>query len=127
MWVGLKSHRLFAFAWVRDLGYCAVQCLLVGDTAAMVSVQHKKVYADFFHAVGGPVRGLANVRRVDITAQSEQIAHQCLVRLPEVGPQDFRGTGLMRGPRGVSPETFYSRFQPVGSNVVGTQSKGGAT
>jgi len=24
MWIGLKSHRLYAFAWVRDLGYCAV-------------------------------------------------------------------------------------------------------
>ena len=70
MWIGLKSQRPFAFAWVWDLGYCAVQCLLDGGTAAMVSIQHGRCTPIPFTLLVDPVSCWANVRRVDITAQS---------------------------------------------------------
>jgi putative SOS response-associated peptidase YedK len=68
--IGLKSHRPFAFASLWDLGYCAVQCLFDRGTAAMVSIQHGRHAPIHFTQMVDPVSGWANVRRVDITAQS---------------------------------------------------------
>jgi hypothetical protein len=70
LWIGLKSHRPFTFAGLWDLGYCAVQCLLDGGTAAMVSIQHGRCTPIPFMLLVDPVSGWANVRRVDSTAQS---------------------------------------------------------
>jgi hypothetical protein len=70
MWIGLKNHRPFPFAGLYDLGYCAVQCLLDGGTAAMVPLQHGRCTPIPFTQMVDPVNGRANVRRVDITAQS---------------------------------------------------------
>jgi putative SOS response-associated peptidase YedK len=70
MWIGLKSHRPFAFAGVWNLGYCAAQCLFDGGTAAMVSIQHGRCTPIPFSQMVDPVSDRANVRRVDITAQS---------------------------------------------------------
>jgi 6-phosphofructokinase 1 len=63
---------------------------------------------------------------VDITAQSYQIARQYMIRLSDEDFKDPVALGRCATLAGLSPEAFQSRFQPVGSNVMGTQSKGGA-
>ena len=67
---------------------------------------------------------LAKVRMVDITAQSHQIARQYMIRLFEEDFNDPVTLGRCAALAGLSPEAFHSRFQPVGSNSVETQSKG---
>jgi ATP-dependent phosphofructokinase / diphosphate-dependent phosphofructokinase len=51
----------------------------------MVSIQHGRCMPIPFMPLVDPVSGWANVRRVDSTAQSYQIARQCMIRLSEVG------------------------------------------
>ena len=70
--------------------------------------------------------GRANVRMVDITAQSYQIARQYMIRLYEEDFKDPVALGRYAALAGLSPEAFHSRFQPVGSSIRGTQTKGGA-
>ena len=71
--------------------------------------------------------GRANVRMVDITAQSYQIARQYMIRLSEEDFNDPVALGRCAALAGLSPEAFHSRFQPVDSNTMGAQSKGCAT
>jgi 6-phosphofructokinase 1 len=63
---------------------------------------------------------------VDITAQSYQIARQYMIRLSEEDFKDSVALGRCAALAGLSPEAFHSRFQPVDSNMLGTQTKGGA-
>jgi 6-phosphofructokinase 1 len=114
----------FDMEYTRDLGYCAAQFLLDGGTAAMVSVQHGQCTPIPFKQMVDPVTGRARVRMVDISAQSYQIARQYMIRLSEEDFKDPVALGRCAALAGLSPEAFRSRFQSVGSNVVGTQSKG---
>jgi 6-phosphofructokinase 1 len=113
--------------YTRDLGYCAAQFLLDGGTAAMVSIQNGRFTPISFKQMLDPVSGRAKVRMVDITAQSYQIARQYMIRLSE---EDFKDpVALVRyaALAGLSPAAFRSRFQPVGSNMSGTRTNGGAS
>ncbi len=55
-----------------------------------------------------------------------EIARQYMIRLSD---EDLNPVALGRyaARAGLSPEAFHSRSQPVGSNSLGIQSKGGAT
>jgi len=117
----------FDMEYTRDLGYCAAQYLLDGGTAAMVSIQDGKFMPIPFNQMVDPVSGRAKVRMVDITAQSYQIARQYMIRLSDEDLKDPVALGRYAAFAGLSSEAFHSRFQSVGSNVVGTQSKGCAT
>jgi len=117
----------FDMEYTRDLGYCAAQFLLDGGTAAMVSIQDGRFTPIPFKQMVDPVSGRAKVRMVDITAQSYQIARQYMIRLSDEDFKDPVALGRCAALAGMSPEAFQSRFQPVGSNGVGTQSKGCAT
>jgi 6-phosphofructokinase 1 len=113
----------FDMEYTRDLGYCAAQFLLDGGTAAMVSIQNGRFTPIPFKQMVDPVSGRAKVRMVDITAQSYQIARQYMIRLSDEDLKDPVALGRYAALTGMSPEAFQSRFQPVGSNVGGTQSK----
>jgi 6-phosphofructokinase 1 len=112
--------------YTRDLGYCAAQCLLDGGTAARVSIQHGRCTPIPFTQMVDPVSGRATVRMVDITAQSYQIARQYIIRLSDEDLKDPVALGRCAALAGLSTEAFRRRFQPVGSNVRGTQTKGDA-
>jgi hypothetical protein len=47
-----------------------------------------------------------------------------MIRLSDENLKDPVPLGRCATLAGLSPEAFHSRFQPVGSNVRGTQSKG---
>ena len=64
------------------------------------------------------------VRMVDITAQSYQIARQYMIRRSDEDLNDPAALGRYATLAGMSSEAFHSRFQPVGTNGLGTQSKG---
>ena len=117
----------FDMEYTRDLGYCAAQFLLDGGTAAMVSIQDGRFTPIPFKQMVDPVSGRAKVRMVDVTAQSYQIARQYMIRLSDEDFKDPVALGRCAALAGMSPEAFQSRFQPVGSNGGGTQSKGCAT
>ena len=92
----------------------------------MVSIQNGRFTPIPFKQMVDPVSGRAKVRMVDITAQSYQIARQYMIRLSDEDLKDPVALGRYAALTGMSPEAFQSRFQYVGSNVMGTQSKGGA-
>jgi 6-phosphofructokinase 1 len=117
----------FDMEYTRDLGYCAAQFLLDGGTAAMVSIQDGRFMPIPFKQMVDPVTGRAKVRMVDTTAQSYQIARQYMIRLSDEDFKDPVALGRCAALAGMSPEAFQRRFQQVGSNVAGTQSKGSAT
>jgi ATP-dependent phosphofructokinase / diphosphate-dependent phosphofructokinase len=116
----------FDMEYTRDLGYCAAQFLLDGGTAAMVSIQHGRFTPIPFNQMVDPASGRARVRMVDITAQSYQIARQYMIRLSVEDIKDPVAAGRYAAVAGLSPEAFRSRFQHVGSPVMGAQSKGNA-
>ena len=93
----------------------------------MVSIQNGRFTPIPFKDMVDPVSGRARVRMVDITAQSYQIARQYMIRLSDEDLKDPLVLGRYAALAGLSPEVFCSRFQPVGSNSVSTQSKGSAT
>ena len=117
----------FDMEYTRDLGYCAAQFLLDGGTAAMVSIQNGRFTPISFKQMVDPVSGRAKVRMVDITAQSYQIARQYMIRLSDEDLKDPVALGRYATIAGLSPEAFQARFQPVGSGLLDTQSKGGAS
>ncbi len=117
----------FDMEYTRDLGYCAAQLLLDGGTAAMVSIQNGRCTPIPFKQMVDPVSGRAKVRMVDITAQSYQIARQYMIRLSDEDFKDPVALSRYAALTGLSPEAFQARFQPVGSNVVDTQSRGCAS
>ncbi len=117
----------FDMEYTRDLGYCAAQFLLDGGTAAMVSIQNGRFTPISFKQMVDPVSGRAKVRMVDITAQSYQIARQYMIRLSDEDLKDPVALGRYATIAGLSPEAFQARFQPVGSGLLDTQSKRGAS
>jgi len=117
----------FDMEYTRDLGYCAAQLLLDGGTAAMVSIQNGRCTPIPFKQMVDPTSGRAKVRMVDITAQSYQIARQYMIRLSDEDFKDPVALSRYAALTGLSPEAFQARFQPVASNVVGSQSKGCAS
>ena len=86
----------------------------------MVSIQNGRCTPIPFKQMVDPVSGRANVRMVDITAQSYQIARQYMIRLSEEDFKDSVALGRCAALTGLSPEAFRRRFQPVDSNVRGT-------
>ena len=90
----------------------------------MVSIQDGRFTPIPFKQMVDPVSGRAKVRMVDITAQSYQIARQYMIRLSDEDFNDSVALGRYAALAGLSPESFQRRFQPVGSNSVGTQAKG---
>jgi hypothetical protein len=50
-----------------------------------------------------------------------------MIRLSDENLKDPVALGHCAALAGMSPEAFQSRFQPVGLNVRGTQTKGNAT
>ncbi|MEY4706146.1 MAG: hypothetical protein RL042_2351, partial [Nitrospirota bacterium] len=117
----------FDMEYTRDLGYCAAQFLLDGGTAAMVSIQEGRFVPIPFSQMVDPVSGRAKVRMVDIAAQSYRIARQYMIRLSEEDCNDPVILGRCAALAGLSPEAFYSRFRPAGSNGAGHYVKGCTT
>ena len=93
----------------------------------MVSIQDGRFTPIPFKQMVDAVTGRAKVRMVDITAQSYQIARQYMIRLSDEDLKDPVALGRYAALTGLSPEAFQNRFQPVGSNVGGIQSKGCTT
>ncbi len=61
------------------------------------------------------------------TERDHQIARQYMIRQPDEDLKDPVALGRYAALTRISPEAFQSRFQHLGSNVGGTQSKGCTT
>ena len=92
----------------------------------MVSIQNGRFTPIPFTQMVDPVSGRAKVRMVDVTAQSYQIARQYMIRLSDEDVNDPVTLSRYATLAGLSTEAFCSRFQPVVSNMMGTQFNGGA-
>jgi ATP-dependent phosphofructokinase / diphosphate-dependent phosphofructokinase len=103
----------FDMEYTRDLGFCAAQLLLDGETAAMVSIQNGRSTPIPFKQMVDPISGRANVRMVDITSQSYQIARRYMIRLSSEDLDNPVILGRYAAIAGLSPEAFQSRFQIV--------------
>ena len=92
----------------------------------MVSIQNGRCTPIPFTQMVDPVSGRAKARMVDITARSYQSARQYMIRLSDEDLKDPVALARCAALAELSSEAFHHRFQPGGSNVRGTQTKGGA-
>ena len=93
----------------------------------MMSIQDGRCTPIPFKQMVDPVTGRAKVRMVDITAQSYRIAREYMIRLSDEDFKDSVALSRYAALTGLLPEAFRARFQPVGSKVLGTESKGWAS
>lgn len=107
----------FDMEYTRDLGFSAVEFLLKGGTAAMVSIQDGQFVPMYFKDILDKETGKTRIRMVEIQSMSYAIAKQYMIRLEgkDLHKQSFLDE--MCKISGMSEEAFKSRFEKVVDNV----------
>jgi 6-phosphofructokinase len=100
----------FDMEYTRDLGYSAAQYLLGGGNAAMVSMQGGHFVPLPFSEILDPETGRAQVRTVDVTGESYQIARSYMLRLSREDFDDPHELAKFAATAGVSVDTFREGF-----------------
>ncbi len=99
--------------YTRDLGYGAVQYLLDGGTAAVVSFQNGRCAPIPFQQMVDSTTGRTKVRMVDLDSQSYQIARQYMIRLTAADLNNPVTLGRYASLTGLSVDKFRERFASV--------------
>jgi 6-phosphofructokinase len=101
----------FDSEYTRDLGYGAVRFLLDGGNAALINYEIGRLKPIPFNKLLDPVTHRTKVRRVDIGAESYQVARKYMIRLDK---DDFSNPdeleALAKAGR-LTPEEFRKRFE----------------
>jgi len=100
----------FDMEYTRDLGYSASQFLLAGGNAAMVSMQGGHFVPLPFSEILDPETGRAQVRTVDVTGESYQIARSYMLRLSREDFDDPHELAKFAATASTSVEEFRDGF-----------------
>jgi len=103
----------FDMEYTRDLGFSAVEFIVKGGTAAMVSIQNGHFVPMYFKEILDKKTGKTRIRMVEVNAMTFAIAKQYMIRLNH---GDFEDKALIEqyaNVIGISPEEFVSRFEYV--------------
>lgn len=103
----------FDMEYTRDLGFSAVEFIVKGGTAAMVSIQNGHFVPMFFRDILDKETGKTKIRMVDVTAMTFAIANQYMIRLNKA---DFADEALMESlgsACGLSGKEFKAHFEHV--------------
>jgi len=108
----------FDVEYTRNLGWAAVDFLLNGGTAAMVSIQGDKSVPIYFKDMFDPKTGKIRVRTVRKESVFYQIAREYMIRLE---PEDFSDPARLKriaAAAGVTPKRFREEFFHVLSHEL---------
>ena len=92
--------------YARQLGYSAVQFLMAGDSAAIITIQNTKAVPMRFDDIKDPATGKTMVRKVNIDSVHYKIARGLMMRLEE---GDLNDPGLANAYR-MEPKAFKERY-----------------
>lgn len=92
--------------YARQLGYSAVQFLMAGDSAAIITIQNTKAVPMRFEDIKDPATGKTMVRKVNIDSVHYKIARGLMMRLEE---GDLDDPGLANAYR-MEPQAFKERY-----------------
>jgi len=105
----------FDMEYSRDLGCSAANCLLRGDTGAMVSFVNGQCIPIPFDKILDRSTGRTRVRMVDVTSESYRIAREYMIRLEAEDFVDEDRLKKYAGLTGLTPQGFRERFAHVAS------------
>jgi ATP-dependent phosphofructokinase / diphosphate-dependent phosphofructokinase len=103
----------FDMEYTRDLGFSAVEFIVKGGTAAMVSIQNGHFVPMYFKDILDKKTGKTRIRMVEVNAMSFAIAKQYMIRLNH---GDFENMGHIEkyaAVLGISADEFVARFKYV--------------
>lgn len=103
----------FDMEYTRDLGFSAVEFIVKGGTAAMISIQGGHFVPMFFKDILDKKTGKTKIRMVDVTSMSFAIANQYMIRLTS---KDFKSHQLMSElgeVSGMSGDEFKEKFEYI--------------
>lgn len=92
--------------YTRSLGYAAVQFLVKGGSAAMISIQNNENVPLYFDDLRDPETGKTRVRRVNVESINYKIAKDFMLRLTE---EDFDDPAMANFFK-MTPEGFKERY-----------------
>ena len=102
----------FDIDYTRTLGYGAVRYLLGGGSGAMIAIVNGRIKPLKLEELLDPATGRIRTRRVDITAESYQVARSYMIRLEVEDLEEPRLTRLAQETN-LSPDAFKRRFLPA--------------
>ena len=100
----------FDMEYTRDLGYCAVQFLLAGGNAAMISMQGGHFVPIPFPALIDSQTGRARIRLVDTHSTRYAIARRYMIRLRSDDFEDPHELAKFAATVGMSLDEFRRQF-----------------
>ncbi len=99
----------FDIDYTRTLGYGAVRYLLGGGSGAMIAIVNGRIKPLKLDDLLDPATNHIRTRRVDISAESYQVARSYMIRLEAEDLEEPTLTRLARETK-LSPEAFKARF-----------------
>jgi len=102
----------FDIDYTRTLGYGAVRYLLGGGSGAMIAIVNGRIKPLKLEELLDPLTGHIRARRVDVSAESYQVARSYMIRLEAEDLEEPTLTRLARETN-LSPEAFKLRFLPA--------------
>lgn len=103
----------FDMEYTRDLGFSAVEFIVKGGTAAMVSIQNGHFVPMYFRDILDKETGKTKIRMVDVTAMTFAIANQYMIRLNKGDFSDAQLMDTLGSACGLSGQEFKTRFEHV--------------
>jgi 6-phosphofructokinase len=99
----------FDIDYTRTLGYGAVRYLLGGGSGAMVAIVNGRIKPLKLEELVDPATGRVGTRRVDVTAESYQVARSYMIRL-EAEDLEEPMLSKLAAETNLSPDAFKTRF-----------------
>ena len=102
----------FDVEYTRTLGYGAVRYLLGGGSGALIALSGGRVVPVHLSELADPSTGRVQVRMVDVTTESYEVARNYMIRLE---PDDLKEPNLSRIAKhtNLSPAQFRTRFERI--------------
>ncbi len=107
----------FDIDYTRTLGYGAVRYLLGGGSGAMMAIVNGRIKPLRLDELLDPATGRVRTRRVDVTAESYQVARSYMIRLESEDLEEPKLSKLAKETN-LSPEAFKARFLPAVAATV---------
>jgi ATP-dependent phosphofructokinase / diphosphate-dependent phosphofructokinase len=102
----------FDIDYTRTLGYGAVRYLLGGGSGAMIAIVNGRIKPLKLEELLDPATGRILTRRVDVTAESYEVARSYMIRLEVEDLEEPMLTRLAKETN-LSPDAFKTRFLPA--------------
>jgi ATP-dependent phosphofructokinase / diphosphate-dependent phosphofructokinase len=97
--------------YARDLGYCAIEHLIEGGNAAVISIQNGTFVPIPFADMIDPRTGRTRVRLVDVHSPRYEIAREYMTRLRQSDFDDPQRLAALAAAAHVSSEQFRAAFE----------------